>query len=679
MRLARPFVYVACVCTALLAWAQSPVVSQSVPTQNLVAGGSTVTLDLRNFFAVPGVSGQVVQFDTVMGRFNVEMRADAAPRHVTNFLGYVSRGDYTNTFVHRSATFDNGPISIVQGGGYRVVGNSVAQVAEQPAIALEYNLPNARGTVAAARKSDPNSAANEWFINTRDNSAILGPTPTNGGGYSVFGRVIGDGMTVVDAIAQLRRVDATGGDPSSPFGELPVRNFSSGTLTETNLVVVSSVKRASLFPVGNDTTLPSVVTFSVQSSAPNRVEAQLSGSSLNLVPVAAGNATITVRAVDTHNATAETSFAVTVTAVAPAFLRQPVSQTVAAGSTVVLNATATNAPSYRWQFNGVDIDGATSSALVINNASGVHNGSYRVIASNVAGSVTSETASITVANVPASEAGRLVNLSILTPGGAGSRVLTVGAVVGPLNGGGSLPLVVRGVGPGLAVVGVNSGFLPDPQMSLFGAGGATLATNDDWGGTAELSAAFAAVGAFALPANSRDSAIFRPAPGVNTGNYTVQVSGKADATGLVLAEIYDALGDARTATSPRLINVSVLKVLDPGSSLTAGFVLRGETARTVLIRAIGPGLAALGVGGVMSDPQLELFNASSVPIAENDNWGGENFLRNAGTSVGAFAVQNSASRDAMLLTTLSPGNYTARVSGVSGASGNVIVEVYEVP
>ena len=124
----------------------------------------------------------------------------------------------------------------------------------------------------------------------------------------------------------------------------------------------------------------------------------------------------------------------------------------------------------------------------------------------------------------------------------------------------------------------------------------------------------------------------------------------------------------------------MLKVLDPGASMTAGFVIGGATARTVLIRAIGPGLANVGVtSGFLADPVLELFNGASVKIADNDNWEGQNHLSIAGAAVGAFAVTNSGSLDAMMLTTLAPGNYTARVTGAGGTGGNVIVEVYEVP
>ena len=134
----------------------------------------------------------------------------------------------------------------------------------------------------------------------------------------------------------------------------------------------------------------------------------------------------------------------------------------------------------------------------------------------------------------------------------------------------------------------------------------------------------------------------------------------------MIAEFYDAT--VRTAfrpATPRLINVSVRKQIDAGSSLTAGFVIGGSTAKTVLVRAVGPGLGVFGVPGLMADPRLELFG-NSISIATNDNWGGTAPLVAAGARVGAFEIANRQSTDAMLLVTLVPGNYSAEVRGVRG-------------
>ncbi len=363
---------------------------------------------------------------------------------------------------------------------------------------------------------------------------------------------------------------------------------------------------------------------------------------------------------------------------APSFTTQPAPQTVSPGDTVVFNSTAPTATAYRWQRNGVDLAAATSANLVLKSVAATDVGSYRVLATNSAGTVTSSAALLTLNAAAATELGRLINLSILTTAGPGPKVLTVGAVVGPLNFTGALPLVIRAVGPTLNTAFGLGGVLADPVLTINRSGvAAPVAANDNWGGGAPLRTAFAAVGAFDLPAASLDSAALSSA---SPGGYTVQVTGQANASGLVIAEIYDA-STARTAASPRLINLSTLTEIDAGATLAVGFVLRGATARTVLVRGVGPSLGTIfGLGGVMADPKLELFNNDTgAKITENDNWGGDAQLMDAAASVGAFALADVGTKDAVLLVTLAPGAYSARVSGVGPSAGTAIVEVYELP
>lgn len=434
----------------------------------------------------------------------------------------------------------------------------------------------------------------------------------------------------------------------------------------------------SVFPTGGGS---SVVQLTAENSAPAIVDAVLSGSTLTLTPVAPGTATITVRAADGSGASASGSFVVTVAATAPMFLFQPRSQTVAAGSTVVFSAPASGAARFRWERNGEALAGATTHTFVINGATAADVGTYTVVAESALGSTTSAPAQLEVVNIAQAQAGRLTNLSILTSAGAGDRVLTVGAVIGPFDLPGALPLVVRAVGPTLAQAPFNvGGALNDPVMALFAAGGsAPIDGNDNWGGSEPLRAAFASVAAFPLPENSLDSAIVRPAPGAAVGGFTVQVSGKGEAQGNVLAEIYDASGPERPEGAPRLINVSTLAPVSPGSDLAVGFVVAGQTARTVLVRGVGPSLARLNVSGVMTDPRLELYdNLTGQRIGTNDDWAGALEVSNAGEAVGAFPLAGGTSKDAALLVTLPPGPYSARVSGAGGAGGTVIVEVYEV-
>ena len=160
--------------------------------------------------------------------------------------------------------------------------------------------------------------------------------------------------------------------------------------------------------------------------------------------------------------------------------------------------------------------------------------------------------------------------------------------------------------------------LDDPKLELF-AGSARTGGNDNGGGSSQLSAALAAVGAFAYTGpTSRDAAT---TANITTRDNSVKVSAVGSGTGKVIAEIYDATPSASfTTTTPRLINVSVRKHL--GAGLTMGFVLGGSTPTKVRIRGIGPTLGAFGVPGTVVDPQLALFNSASAKIGENHDWGG---------------------------------------------------------
>lgn len=365
----------------------------------------------------------------------------------------------------------------------------------------------------------------------------------------------------------------------------------------------------------------------------------------------------------------------------PVIAAQPASKTIAVGSTVVFSVDANGAPAptYQWRRGTTPMTGETRPTLVLSGAA-ASAGNYNCVVTNSGGTVTTTDAVLTVSNVAVTDVGRLANLSVLAPTGPGAQLLTMGATVGGQGVTGAVPLVIRGIGPTLGTAPFNiGGVLADPTIAIAPAGTATpSSTNDNWGNTPALVAAFAGVGAFALPATSLDSAALQNQA---AGGFTVQVAGKGNATGLVLAEVYDGAGTTRTATTPRLTNLSTLTSIAPGGTLTAGFVVGGSTARTVLVRGAGPTLeTAFKLSGVLADPKLELFNNDTgAKIGENDNWTGSAWLINAGTSVGAFAFGGATTKDPALLVTLAPGAYSARVSGVNGIGGTTIIEVYEVP
>jgi hypothetical protein len=96
-------------------------------------------------------------------------------------------------------------------------------------------------------------------------------------------------------------------------------------------------------------------------------------------------------------------------------------------------------------------------------------------------------------------------------------------------------VLIRAVGPTLTSFGV-AGAMATPEVTVYNSGGASVASNDGWGGTAALQAAFAVTYAFALPANSADSALIVSLP---PGPYTAQVTGANGSTGIALLEVYE--------------------------------------------------------------------------------------------------------------------------------------------
>lgn len=129
----------------------------------------------------------------------------------------------------------------------------------------------------------------------------------------------------------------------------------------------------------------------------------------------------------------------------------------------------------------------------------------------------------------------------------------------------------------------------------------------------------------------------------------------------------------------RLGNISTRGRANTGDdALIAGFVISGRSARTVLIRAIGPALGNFGVAGALSDPKLVLFRGGTQ-LAESDNWSvepGAAAISAASNLLGAFGLP-SPGRDAVLLATLDPGGYTAQVTAATGGGGVSLVEVYD--
>jgi cyclophilin family peptidyl-prolyl cis-trans isomerase len=153
----------------------------------------SVLLSLLGLASAGAANATDVALCTDRGRAVLELADAQSPQHVANFLKYVDMGYYSGMVFHRvKAGF------VVQGGG---VDRQLHGRPTLPPVPNESNngLSNRRGTVAAARTEDPNSASAQFFVNLEDNPALDGGAKP---GYTVFGRVK-DGIAVFEQISRL--------------------------------------------------------------------------------------------------------------------------------------------------------------------------------------------------------------------------------------------------------------------------------------------------------------------------------------------------------------------------------------------------------------------------------------------------------------------------------------------
>jgi peptidylprolyl isomerase len=119
------------------------------------------------------------------GKVLIELRPDLAPRHVERVKQLAREGFYNGLKFHR--VIDG---FMAQTGDPKGDGTGGSKYGNLPAEFT--STPYVRGTVGAARTTDPNSANSQFFIVFRD-------TPHLNGQYTVWGRVI-EGMEIVDRI-----------------------------------------------------------------------------------------------------------------------------------------------------------------------------------------------------------------------------------------------------------------------------------------------------------------------------------------------------------------------------------------------------------------------------------------------------------------------------------------------
>lgn len=313
----------------------------------------------------------------------------------------------------------------------------------------------------------------------------------------------------------------------------------------------------------------------------------------------------------------------------------------------------------------------TASALTVPANANIHVRSYRRDLRGVFPGSPWSSAAGGAHSSPLTPAGRLVNLSSRGLLGAGEQALIAGIVVADTT---AKRYLARAIGPGLAAFGAG-GFVSDPQISLAGADGAEYAHNAGWQNSPEagrLSSLARSVGAFPLAAGSLDSAVVSE---IAAGAYTLQATPAGGASGVGLIEIYELNAQGRTANLSTRANIQ-----RGGEPLIGGFVVQGPAFKRVLIRAIGPTLARLGVANALEDPVMTI-RAGANPVATSDRWDASPAVEavvDASRRVGAFPLE-SGSEDAALLITLPPGAYTVEVAAKSEHPGITLLEIYDVP
>ena len=264
---------------------------------------------------------------------------------------------------------------------------------------------------------------------------------------------------------------------------------------------------------------------------------------------------------------------------------------------------------------------------------------------------------------------RLINLSSRAKVGTGESVLITGFVIGGTD---SKKVLIRAAGPALSAFGLAS-TLPNPAIKIY-QGSNLIAQNDDW--NKDDAAEISRLGAFAFAAGSKDAALLTTlAPGA----YTAQITDPSGTgTGVALAEIYDASINPN-ADFQRLVNISSRGRVTPDDGvLIGGFVVRGNSPKTLLIRGIGPALTNFGIAGALADPALTIYQDSKA-ISTNEGWANRAAITTAAIQTGAFMLP-AGSKDAAVVITLNPGAYTAQIKSAKNASSGVaLIEIYEVP
>jgi len=274
---------------------------------------STLDIDLAEFFQDTAINGTVVEITTNAPLadpvFFVELFDLSTPLTIENFLAYVMDGAYDGSFIHRSVSD-----FVIQGGGFKAPSVPADQPGSDPiaidtkgTVPNEPGISNVRGTVAMAKLGgQPNSATSQWFVNLNDNLFL----DTDNGGYTVFGEVLGAGMTVVDTLAAAPTNDATAYYANGVFSDLPLWK-----LNDDNIVLPEDFVRIETIREGE------ALTFSYSFDS-NVLAANISGSvlSINCAETRPPKTVVVQATSKLDNSTADLEISLTAPSLDPAIL-----------------------------------------------------------------------------------------------------------------------------------------------------------------------------------------------------------------------------------------------------------------------------------------------------------------------------------------------------------------------
>jgi len=354
------------------------------------------------------------------------------------------------------------------------------------------------------------------------------------------------------------------------------------------------------------------------------------------------------------------------------------------GSSSVYTADATGALSYSIS-SGDDIG-----LFEINSATGVltfksspdyesptdqgsnNNYSVTITATNSAGTaelslsvvVTDDTSD----NVSATS--RIVNISTRGFVGTGDDVLIGGFVI---KGTEPKKVLIRALGPSLASKDV-SGALNNPYLYVVNqVTGVQVAVNTSWESPIDSEDISPIIGdPIFAPGDPKDAAMILT---LEPGDYSAVVADEGGQTGIALIEV----NEFDSVEETRLKNISTRGFVGTGDDvLIGGFVVKGTEPIRVLVRALGPSLASKGVSGALNNPYLYVVNqVTGVQVAVNTSWESPIDSDDISEIEGDALFEPGNPKDAAMILTLEPGDYSAVVADEAGQTGIALIEVNE--